>query len=93
MESLNTFCLAGIVFLSLPLPLFASASLGVCPSARRSLMSWVWGNSIVLGVLGLLLVTTSAPPLAELAAGCLVFLACGLQMFVRLARAKGASGD
>ena len=36
MEPLNTFCLAVIVFLSLPLPLFASAALGANKAAETA---------------------------------------------------------
>ena len=67
MEPFSTFCLAGLVFLSLPLPLFASAALGACPSARPSLMPWAWGNSFVGAVAGLLIIATPLPPWIGLA--------------------------
>jgi hypothetical protein len=86
MEPISTFCLAAIVFLSLPLPLFASAALGTCPSARRSLMPWVWGNAIVGSAAGLLIVATPLPPWMGLAIGSTAFLVCGMQMFFRLGR-------
>ena len=45
-ELLNAFCLAALVFLSLPLPLFASAALEVRPFARPLLLPGVWANAI-----------------------------------------------
>jgi hypothetical protein len=100
MEPLGTFCLAALVFLSLPLPLFAGAALGEYPSARRSLLPWVWGNAAAGAFFGLLLVATALPPLALLGSGAAVFVLCGMQMTARLARcigemshAQGASGS
>lgn len=86
MDPLSTFCLAGIVFLSLPLPLFASAALSACPSSRRSLMPWVWTNAAAGAVLGLLIIATPLPPLVELTLAGAVFMYCGMQMSTRLAR-------
>lgn len=93
MEPLNTFCVAALGFLSLPLPLFASAALGAFPSARRSLVPWVWGNSFVLGAAALLIVATPLPAWIALAAGGTSFVVCGMQMFLRLARAAASSGE
>ena len=87
-ESLNAFCLAGLVFLSLPLPLFASAAIGARPSARPLLLPWVWGNAISGAALGVLIVATSVPPLAALAVAGTIFVACGTQMSYRLARSR-----
>lgn len=87
MEPLNTFCLAALVFLSLPLPLFASAALGPCPGARRSLLPWAWGNSFALAAAGLLIIATPLPPWTAFALGGTSFVVCGMQMFLRLAQA------
>jgi hypothetical protein len=86
MEPLSTFCFAALVFLSLPLPLFASAAVDACPSARRSLIPWVWCNAIGGGAAGLSIIASPTPPLAALAVGCVIFIVCGLQMFRCLAR-------
>lgn len=91
MEPFSTFCLAGLVFLSLPLPLFASAALGVCPWTRRTLTPWEWGNSIIGSVAGLLILGTPLPPCIALALGGTSFLFCGMQMFLGLARAAAIS--
>jgi hypothetical protein len=85
-ELLDTLCLAALVFLSLPLPLFASAALGVRPSARPLLLPWVWGHARSGGALGVLLIATSIPPLVVLAAAGTIFVAWGMQMSRRLAR-------
>lgn len=90
MEPVHTFCLAALVFLSLPLPVFASAALRVRPAARERLFRPVRANALGLGVAGVLLVTTSLPPLVVLAAGGTVFVTCGARMCARLAEA--ASG-
>jgi hypothetical protein len=87
MDPLNTFCLAALVFLSLPLPLFASAALGTFPSARRSLVPWAWGNSFVLGAAGVFLIATPLSAWIVLAVCGISFVVCGTQMFLRLARA------
>ena len=94
MEPLHTFCFAALVFLSLPLPLFASAALASCPPARRSLLPWVWANAISGAALGLLILATPLPPWVGLAAASAAFVVCGMQMFHRLAQAAsfGASG-
>ncbi|MBM4071352.1 MAG: hypothetical protein FJ271_20805 [Planctomycetes bacterium] len=90
MEPLNTFCLAALVFLSLPMPLFACVALKAFPAVRWSLMPWAWGNSFVLAVAGLLIVATPLPPWIALAVGATAFVVCGMQMFARFAR--GAAG-
>jgi hypothetical protein len=86
-DALNLFSLAVLVFLSLPLPMFASAALSARPSARPLLLPWVRGQAVSIGALGVLMVTTPVPPLIVLAAAGTVFLACGTQMFRRLAAA------
>jgi hypothetical protein len=91
MDLLNTLCLAALVFLSLPLPLFAAAAIGACPTARRSLVPWAWGNSFALAAAGLLIVTTPLSPWIALAVGGTAFLVCGAQMFLRLARVAAAA--
>lgn len=91
MELLHTFSLAALVFLALPLPLFASAALGACPVARRSLLPWVWGNALGGAVAGLAIVATPLPPWIALSAGAVIFLVCGAQMFHRLARTAATS--
>lgn len=93
MEPLNVFCLAALVFLSLPLPLFASAAIGACPSARRSLAPWLWGNSFVLSAAGVLIVATPLPPWVAVAIGGISFVVCGTHMFLRLARVAAISTE
>lgn len=90
MDPVSTFCLSAIVFLSLPLPLFASATLGVCPSSRRSLMPWVWGNAIVGAVTGILIVATPFQPLIAVTVASATFILCGTQMFRRVALSNNA---
>ena len=85
-DPLSAFCLAALLFLSLPLPLFASAALSTRPSARPLLLPWVWLNAIGGTALGVLLSATAAPPLALLAAAGTLFVTCGMQMSHRLAR-------
>lgn len=92
MASLNTFCLVALVFLSLPLPLFASAGLRAFPSARRSLVLSVWVNSIVLCAAGLLTLTPLPVWLAA-AVGGTSFILCGMHMFVELARAAAVNAE
>jgi len=72
-EPLSTFCLSALLFLSLPLPLFAGAAIKVYPLARRSLMPWLCCSSVGLGVMGLLIIATPLAPLAELVVGCTIF--------------------
>jgi len=85
-DPLNAIGLAVLVFLSLPLPLFASAALGACPTARGAVVPWAWGNSVVLGTAALLLVATPVSPWIAVAVGGTSFVICGTQMFRRLAR-------
>jgi hypothetical protein len=92
MQPLDTFALAAMVFLSLPLPLFASAALGAYPAARRSLMPWVWGNALGGAALGLLIISTPLPAWALLATASAIFVFCGMQMSLRLARAAARAG-
>lgn len=86
MEPESLFCLAALVFLALPLPVFASVALQACPSARRSLLPWVWSNAIGSAAIGLLIIATGLPCLALLATGCVIFVICGMRMFQQLAR-------
>jgi hypothetical protein len=85
MAPFNTFCLAAIVFLSLPLPVFASAVLGVKPSARRFVMPWVWAHAGVSAVFGLTIITEALTPLAAVAIVGTGFVICGTGMFRSLA--------
>lgn len=89
MDPLNALCLAVLVFLSLPLPLFASAALGACPAARGAVVPWAWGNSVVLCAAGLLVVAAPVSPWLAVAVGGTSFVICGAQMFRRLARVAG----
>jgi hypothetical protein len=86
MEPESLFCLAALVFLALPLPVFASVALQACPAARRPLLPWVWSNAIASSANGLLIIATGLPRMALLATGCVVFLICGMRMFQQLAR-------
>ena len=85
MHPINTFCLAAIVFLSLPLPLFLSSTLGVCPSLRRPLVPWVWANVIVGSACGLLIIATPFEPFIAVGAASAAFILCGMQMFRQIA--------
>ena len=88
-DPLNAFCLAALLFLSLPLPLFASAAVSARPSVRPLLLPWVWLNAIGGAALGGLIIAAAAPPLAVLAAAGTLFVTCGMQMCYRLARGVG----
>src|SRR5688572_25619343 len=91
-DPLHAFCLAALLLLSLPLPLFASAALSARPSARPLLLPWVWGNALGGGALGTLMIATAIPPLVVLAAAGMVFVTCGMQMVYRLARSREDCG-
>lgn len=90
MDMLKTLFLAFLVFLALPLPLFASAALRICPAARTLVLPWVRGNSFALAASGLFIVATSLPPWIAFAVGGLAFLACGTHMSSSLARVAGS---
>ena len=84
MNFVSTFCLTAIVFLSLPLPLFASATLGVCESFRRELMPWVWVNVVVGSLAGIMIILTPLQPLVAVTVASATFILCGMQMFRRI---------
>lgn len=87
MNALNSFCLASLVFMSLPLPLFASAAIGVCPSLRRSVIPLVWINTFIGATMGLLVAANSPMPLLLVAFACVTFIVCGIRMFRHAAKA------
>jgi hypothetical protein len=90
MDPVNSICLAAIVFLSLPLPLFASAAIASCPSARRLVMPWVWAHCICGSACGLLVIAAPLPPWWGLALAAAGFIGCGMQMAHNLAATERA---
>jgi hypothetical protein len=56
MDPFTTFCLAAVVFLSLPLPLFAGTALAGRVAGRRSIVRWVWADKACGTLAGLLIV-------------------------------------
>ena len=92
MDPVSTFCLASVVFLSLPLPLFAGVSLGVCPSLQSSLKPLVWANALVGSVTALSIIATSFPPLLAVTVSAATFIICGMEMFRRIALSNNSLG-
>lgn len=86
MTPVHEFCLAAIVFLSLPLPVFASLVSDEFPAIGHCLKRYVYWNTVTAAVLGLLVIATPLLELALTALEAIVFLACGAGMFVGLAR-------
>lgn len=86
MTLVHEFCLAAIVFLSLPLPVFASLVSDEFLAAGHRLKPYVYGNALAGAVLGLLVIATPLPELALTAIAAIVFMTCGAGMFVALAR-------
>src|SRR5262245_54301617 len=86
MEPVAMFGIAVIVFLSLPLPMFLSSALVERPRATRSLIPFVFANAAGDAALGLLIIATSTPPVAAVSFAGFLFLACGMEMFRRLAK-------
>jgi hypothetical protein len=69
MAALPDFCLAALVLLSLPLPLYAAARLRPIPPARRPHLGAVWAGQAGLAAAGLLVIAGGAYPVASVAAG------------------------
>lgn len=91
MDHISTFCLSAVVFLSLPLPLFASVAIGASPTHRRSLMPWVWANVAIGLIAGLSIIAMFFPPVVAAAVASIAFVHCGAQMFRSISLSRHTS--